>query len=79
MQHLHKHGIPLALATGSDTKSYEIKISLKPELVSCFSHCICSDNPEVKKGKPSPDIFLVTATHFPDPPLDMSKVIRTQI
>ena len=74
VQHLHAHGIPLALATGSDTPAYESKLSRKPELLKCFSHTICSDNPLVKNGKPSPDIYLVAANKFIVPPVSMNKV-----
>uniref|UniRef100_A0A1X7UF30 pseudouridine 5'-phosphatase n=1 Tax=Amphimedon queenslandica TaxID=400682 RepID=A0A1X7UF30_AMPQE len=67
--------VPLALATSSHTAAFESKMSQKPELLSCFSHTVCGDNPEVKNGKPSPDIFLVAASKFDPPPLSMDKVL----
>ena len=75
VQHLHDNGVPLAVATGSHTASYELKMSEKPELSQCFSHATCSDNEEVKRGKPFPDIFLVAASKFDPPPSTMNKVI----
>lgn len=79
VQHLHKHGVPLALATGSHTAAYESKMSQKPELLECFMHSVCSDNPRVKNGKPSPDIFLVAAEGFSDPPKSMDKVSENSV
>lgn len=74
LQHLHARGVPLALATSSHTAAFESKISQKPELISCFLHTVCGDSPEVKRGKPSPDIFLVAASKFDPPPSSMDKV-----
>ncbi|XP_019854801.1 PREDICTED: LOW QUALITY PROTEIN: pseudouridine-5'-phosphatase-like, partial [Amphimedon queenslandica] len=75
LQHLSTQKVPLALATSSHTAAFESKMSQKPELLSCFSHTVCGDNPEVKNGKPSPDIFLVAASKFDPPPLSMDKVL----
>ena len=74
VQHFHRNGIPIAIATGSHQHAYDVKMSTKPELVRCLSHAICSDNPLVKNGKPSPDIYLITASKFISPPETMDKV-----
>ena len=38
------------------------------DLFSLFKIVILGDNPEVKQGKPHPDVFLVTAQKFDVPP-----------
>lgn len=75
VQHFHRNDIPIAIATGSHQHAYDVKMSTKSELVRCLSHAICSDNPLVKNGKPSPDIYLITASKFSPPPETMDKVI----
>ncbi|XP_075984611.1 pseudouridine-5'-phosphatase-like isoform X1 [Anticarsia gemmatalis] len=70
IEHLHKHNIPIALATSSSKDGYELKTDRHhQELFSLFNiKTFGSSDPEVKKGKPHPDIFLVTADRFPDKP-----------
>lgn len=74
--HLHKHGIPMAIATGSRRRNFILKTG-HPEVREVFElfnlerNVICGDPlPEdggdgrgIKKGrgKPHPDIFLVAA------------------
>ena len=36
MRHLHKHGIPLALATGSGSAEFELKIDKHRDLFNLF-------------------------------------------
>jgi pseudouridine-5'-monophosphatase len=57
------------LATSSSKESVEVKISHYTELFSVFNHKVCgSSDPEVKFGKPAPDIFLLAAKRFPGSP-----------
>ena len=67
-------GIPSAIATGSAFSSYQQKISKKRHLFDCMSHAVCSDDPDVKEGKPAPYIYQVAATRFQNPPSSNSNV-----
>ena len=64
----------MAIATGSKQRDYLLKMSCHQHITACFSHAVCSDNPAVKNSKPAPDIYLVAASQFSDPPKDMSHV-----
>ncbi|CAK9143893.1 unnamed protein product [Ilex paraguariensis] len=59
IKHLHKHGVPLALASNSVRKNIDMKISLQQGWKEYFSVILGSD--QVKSGKPAPDIFLEAA------------------
>ncbi|KAE8737733.1 hypothetical protein FOCC_FOCC016801 [Frankliniella occidentalis] len=69
VRHLSKHNVPMAVATSSSKESIEVKTKNYKELFSLFSHIVSgTSDPDVKNGKPAPDIFLVSASRFPDKP-----------
>lgn len=69
MKHLHTNAIPFALATSSSKEIAEIKMANHTEFFDLFHHKVMgSTDPDVKVGKPAPDIFLVAARRFPDKP-----------
>ena len=61
--HLATHGIPIAIATGSRQRNFVLKTTHLPELFKHFPqvHIVTADTPEVKRGKPHPDIFIYAA------------------
>ena len=63
--HLHKHRIPIGVATGSQRRNFELKSAhLGDTLFGHFEgNIVCADDGLVRpgRGKPHPDIFLVTA------------------
>lgn len=69
VRHLHKNNVPIALATSSGKDMVEVKTEKHMELFSLFNHKVMgSTDPDVKEGKPAPDIFLVAAKRFADAP-----------
>jgi len=72
VDHLKEHGIPMAIATGSTKESYEIKTKRHQDLFSAglfFHHIVFTrDDKEVKRPKPAPDVYLITAKRFADAP-----------
>jgi len=58
---LHKHGIPMAIATSSSLNSVRSKMKNHGDLFERMSCVITGDDSRVRNGKPSPDIFLAAA------------------
>ncbi|MEL7035916.1 MAG: HAD-IA family hydrolase [Cyanobacteria bacterium J06592_8] len=60
-QHLASHRIPQAIATSSSSRPYKAKTQSHQDWFSLFQYVIRGDDPELKRGKPAPDIFLLAA------------------
>ncbi|MGB3534030.1 MAG: HAD-IA family hydrolase [Microcoleaceae cyanobacterium] len=60
-QHFAAHQIPQAIATSSSSRPYAAKTQSHQAWFSIFQCIVRGDNPEIKQGKPAPDIFLITA------------------
>ena len=66
IRHFYDNNVPFCLATSSSKASVDVKTSKHPELFKLFHHKVCgSSDPDVKAGKPAPDIFLVASKRFP--------------
>jgi pseudouridine-5'-monophosphatase len=61
--HLKAHNIPIAVATGSRRRNFELKTGHLGEVFDCFDgKIVCADDVKyTMKGKPAPDIFLTAA------------------
>ncbi|XBI19295.1 hypothetical protein VPH35_060859 [Triticum aestivum] len=62
LKHLHKNGVPLALASNSETRIIHQKILKLGELKDYFSVVLGVD--QVPRGKPYPDIYLEAANRL---------------
>lgn len=66
VHHLKKYHIPMAVATSSRRRNFEMKTAHLQDVFGCFDgKIVCGDDQQYKmKGKPAPDIFLITAATF---------------
>lgn len=58
---LHGRGVPIAIATSTDARLFEVKVLRHRAWFSIFTTIVCGDDPRVVRGKPAPDIFLAAA------------------
>ena len=66
---LNGKGIPLALATSSNSALCQLKLS-RHRWKTLFSTVVCGDNPGLRNPKPAPDIFLMCARALKQSPHD---------
>ena len=62
--HFFDLGIPQALATSSSSPMFEAKFEKHKKWFSQFTQIVRGDDPELKEGKPAPDIFLLAASRL---------------
>lgn len=60
VERLARHGVALGLATSSNRRLLTLK-TRHHEWMSHFAAVVCSDDAELARPKPAPDIFLLTA------------------
>lgn len=61
IQHLADHHVPQAIASSSSRHHFEMKTINHQQWLQLFKITTLGDDPEIKQGKPAPDIFLLTA------------------
>jgi len=61
-------GLPMAIATSSRGAAVEKKGANHKEMFRKMSSVVAGDHPEVKKGKPAPDIYIEAARQLGVPP-----------
>lgn len=62
--HLHAHGVPIAIATGSNRAEFALKTAHMPDTFALFGDkVVCADDALMhgRKSKPAPDVFLQAA------------------
>ncbi|CAI2174661.1 20529_t:CDS:2 [Funneliformis geosporum] len=76
VKHLKEHNIPIIVATSSHRKAFEFKSMNNQELFKLFDGIVCGDDPEIKHGKPAPDIFLTARERLGNPSLEQCLVFE---
>jgi len=79
VKHLKMHNIPMVVATSSHRSNFEIKSRNNQELFRLFGSVICGDDPNIKNGKPAPDLFLAACERLGNPPVEQCLVFEDAV
>lgn len=60
-QHFYDAGIPQAIATSSAQIRFNQKVLRYADWLQLFDCIVTGDDPAIQRGKPAPDMFLITA------------------
>ena len=76
VEHLHRKGIPIAIATSSKKSNFDLKERFHKSFFGLFNHILISpEEPEIVRGKPDPAVFLVCSKRFHVPPESTRNVL----
>ncbi|VDK58859.1 unnamed protein product [Anisakis simplex] len=75
VRHLAEHNIPRAICTGSPDLECNIKLTNHKELRDLIPFIVRGSDPEIRRGKPAPDCFLVTMNRFEKKPESSRNVL----
>merc|ERR1712224_784887 len=73
IRHFHKNGVPMAVATSSHRRHFDLKTSTHKELFGLMHHIVTGD--QVTKSKPDPECFLMAAGLFEGEKPEPGKVL----
>ena len=68
IEHLASHNIPQAIASSSSQHHFDLKTINHQSWLKLLQNTTLGDDPEIKQGKPAPDIFLLAAKRLKAPP-----------
>ena len=68
IKHLASHNIPQAIASSSSQHHFDLKTINHQSWLKLLQNTTLGDDPEIKQGKPAPDIFLLAAKRLNAPP-----------
>ena len=61
IRHLANHHVPQAIASSSSRQHFKMKTVNHQQWLKLLGIFVLGDDPEIKQGKPAPDIFLLAA------------------
>ena len=64
VRHLHRHEVPIAVATSSSKELFQVKITRHTAWFKLFPVIVTGDDPAIRNAKPAPDLFLTAASRL---------------